>query len=455
MSTRFRRGLLASVLGAVLAIGSLAAQSGAPMVVLITIDGFAAYHLQNPAIDLPVIRDLASSGVLADSSETVFPSVTHPSHTTIVTGVSPRRHGVLNNRVVDRRTGERFHVTNRPHGEMVKAPTIFDAAHRKGLLTAAFFWPETKDDPAVSINFPEVFAADHVADAGAVPRALLQELRTAGVPIDDFFRYYEDPFLHGTCDYVLAQAAAHAIVTRRPALTAIHFLMTDVVQHLVGPAHYRSLAALSAADRAVGVLVDAVRKAHLEQEVTFIVAADHGFATVDRQMNVAPLFGDPALKDKIAMYPQGWTLSIELTPSFDRATDQPALDRALDAASKTAGIARVLRPEDFHALGLPTYDESPYVRGQYMLVADIDTHLVAQPGNRSSAKVPMAPEHEHGYLPTDPKMYPALVLSGRGIRKGARIGHVRNVDIAPTIARLLGLDLPDVEGQPLEAALQP
>src|SRR5688572_3262364 len=82
-------------------------------VVLISIDGLAAFHLANAALDLPNIRALAAAGVHA-SSETVFPSVTHPAHTTLITGTTPRHHGVINNRLVDRRTGNRLHITNLP-----------------------------------------------------------------------------------------------------------------------------------------------------------------------------------------------------------------------------------------------------------------------------------------------------------------------------------------------------
>src|SRR5688572_33508114 len=82
-------------------------------VILISIDGLAAFHLVNAALDLPNIRALAAAGVRA-TSETVFPSVTHPAHTTLITGTTPRHHGVINNRLVDRRTGNRLHITNLP-----------------------------------------------------------------------------------------------------------------------------------------------------------------------------------------------------------------------------------------------------------------------------------------------------------------------------------------------------
>ena len=425
-------------------------------VVLVTIDGFANYHLKNPAIDLPTIRALAAAGVEAASGETVFPSVTHPSHTTLLTGVRPLRHGVINNRMTNRVTGEHFHITNLDRTASVKVPTLFDVARRGGLSTAAFFWPETKNDPSIDFNVPEVFTSESKADINAVPRAVLDELRAAGVPIDDYFRYYGDSFLMGTSDYVLARAAAQTIKTRKPSLLAIHLLLTDEVQHELGPDHYRARAALTAADHAVGVLVDAVGEAGLADQTTYVVTADHGFATIDKQVNLAPVFADPVLKDAVKLHPQGWSLFVEKTPAFDPARHQAALDRAYQRAATTAGVARIFRSAEFHALGIPTYDESPFIAGQDMVIGEVDTFLTADRANPSTARVPLTPpRHEHGYLPTDPKMFTSLVLSGRGIKKGATIGHVRSLDVAPTIARLLGLEMKDVEGRVLTEALLP
>lgn len=436
-----------------LTVAGLRAESA--MVVLISIDGFAAYHLKNAALDLPNIRALARQGVEAESSETVFPSVTHPSHTTLVTGVRPLRHGVLSNRVRNRETGEEFHVTNKPRTQMVRVPTLFDAARARRLTTASFYWPETKDDPSIDFNVPEVFADTNVPDKAAVPDAVLRELRQAGVPIDDYYRFYHHPHLHGAADFALAEAAAYALGTRQPAFTAIHFLMTDIVQHEVGPDHYRSHAALSTVDAAVGVLVDAVEQAGLSDRTTFIVGADHGFATVEWQVNIAPLFETPELAGKVRAHGQGWTAFVELTPAFDPARDQPALDAAMARALALPGVAQVFAPGEFHDLGLPTYEESPYIRGQYMIVADIDTFLRVRSGDDSAARVRTdRPYHSHGYLPSHPKMYTSLVLSGRGIAAGRRIGHVRNLDVAPTIAHLLGLELPDMEGRVLTEALR-
>jgi hypothetical protein len=60
----------------------------------------------------------------------------------------------------------------------------------------------------------------------------------------------------------------------------------------------------------------------------------------------------------------------------------------------------------------------------------------------------------HGYSPTTPGMETGLVMAGAGIRRGARLAETRTLDVAPTIARLLGLELTQAEGQPIAGALK-
>jgi predicted AlkP superfamily pyrophosphatase or phosphodiesterase len=385
----------------------------------------------------------------------VFPSVTHPSHTTLITGVTPRLHGVVGNNVTLRRTGERFHITNLPRRESVRVPTIFDAVKRSGRRTAAFFWPETRGDESIDDNVAEVFRREGGPDPNEVTPGLLDELRGAGIPVDAYYAFYDDPFAHGAGDLALTRAAAHVFEKRKPALTAIHLLVADKAQHEFGPSHYLSWGALTTADRAVGLLREAVDRAGLTDRTTFVVGADHGFATVRHEMNVAPLVAEPALEKRVRWLADDWYLFAETTPAFDATSDGPVLARVLKRLAAAPGIARVMGPADMAALGFPDYDDNPYARGHYIVAADIDTHLVLDPKDSSTARRLMnEPYHGHGYLPDHPDMYPALVLSGSGISRGARLGHVRNVDVAPTIAALLGVELRGVEGRVLREALR-
>jgi predicted AlkP superfamily pyrophosphatase or phosphodiesterase len=423
-------------------------------VVLVSIDGFAAYHLENPSLELPNIRALIASGARAKSSETVFPSLTHPSHTTIITGVTPREHGVIGNRVWDRRTGQRLHITNLPRRESLRVPTLFDAVHGQGRRTAAFFWPETKNDASVDDNLPETFGTDG-PDPAAVTPGLLDELRRVGVPIDGFYAFYDDPFTQGAADVALTAAAAHVLKMRRPALTAVHLLVPDKVQHKVGPGHYLAAAALTTADYCVGLLRKAVEEAGLGDRTVFVLVGDHGFVTVRHEMNVAPLLRDAALEAHVRWTAERWFVFGELLPSFDPARHGAALDRVLARVAATPGIARIIRPGEFHTIGYPEYADNRFVPGHYLIAADIDRHLVLDPQcNDVTPRERRRPYHGHGYFPDHPSMFPALVISGSGVAAGRTLGHVRNVDVAPTIAALLGVELPGVQGRPLREALR-
>src|SRR5262249_37876497 len=72
-------------------------------VVLVSVDGLAASYLDDPRANLPTLRKLAATGAVAKGMITSFPSVTWPSHTSLITGVVPARHGVIGNNVWSRK----------------------------------------------------------------------------------------------------------------------------------------------------------------------------------------------------------------------------------------------------------------------------------------------------------------------------------------------------------------
>ncbi len=167
------------------------------------------------------------------------------------------------------------------------------------------------------------------------------------------------------------------------------------------------------------------------------------------------MLNDPLLEGRVRWHDDQWYLFAELLPAFDRSRDGPALDRVLARLKALPGVARVIPSSEFAALGYPDFDANIYVPGHYIVVADIDTFLVndAKAAGTARRSRPQ-PYHGHGYLPEHPLMHPALILSGAGIASGKTLGHVSNVDVAPTIAALLRLDLPTATGRVLRAALR-
>jgi predicted AlkP superfamily pyrophosphatase or phosphodiesterase len=121
-------------------------------VVLITVDGFHPEFYLDTVWHAVNIRALMKDGTCTLGQNSVFPSMTYPSHTTIVTGVQPAVHGVYYNAVFEPRgsTGKIYW-----NDSSIKVPTLWKAAREKGMKATALFWPVSADAP-VSYNIPDI-----------------------------------------------------------------------------------------------------------------------------------------------------------------------------------------------------------------------------------------------------------------------------------------------------------
>jgi predicted AlkP superfamily pyrophosphatase or phosphodiesterase len=135
------------------ALGGVAHQPDRARVVLISVDGLWARDLQraeSTGVRLPVLDSLRRAGALAAGVVGSLPSVTYPSHTTIVTGVRPARHGIYANHVFGPPTDTSRLDLWYWEADLVRVPTLFDVARAAGLKTAAVGWPATAEDAAVT-----------------------------------------------------------------------------------------------------------------------------------------------------------------------------------------------------------------------------------------------------------------------------------------------------------------
>src|SRR5713226_7321929 len=153
-------------------------------VVVISIDGFAAFYWGDPQARLPTLRSLADRGAVAAGVETVFPSTTWPTHASLVTGVSPRAHGVVANHILNRTTLAQEDLTGDPIYDapaLLRAQTVYDHAHAAGLRTAAIDWPATRNATTLDFNLP--FFKDQQVFETQTARAVWEELAGLGYPM--------------------------------------------------------------------------------------------------------------------------------------------------------------------------------------------------------------------------------------------------------------------------------
>jgi hypothetical protein len=116
------------------------------------------------------------------------------------------------------------------------------------------------------------------------------------------------------------------------------------------------------------------------------------------------------------------------------------------------GIGQVITPDQYAGLGYPKQggrmsDRVLAAADGYAFEADANGPVVGDvPAGGSSGN--------HGYLNSNPDMRPIFVAWGAGIRAGVRVEGVRSIDVAPTVAKLLGIEMKDVMGKVVAGALQ-
>lgn len=434
-------------------------------VVLISVDGLAGFYFDDDKAPMPTLRRLAAEGALCAQMSCSFPTVTWPNHTTLVTGVPPAVHGVLGNNVIDRLSGENVKLigdSRYDKTELVAAPTIYDAAHAAGRVTAAISWPATRNAPTLNWTLPDVYS-QQLFDRYATPQ-LLTELREANVPVDLRGVWVDADETMARSDYISTRAAVHLIERHQPGLLLLHLLTVDSVQHKYGPRSPEAYWAISYADSCVRDVLDALDRAKLADRTAVIVVSDHGFFAFEKviQPNIALKQAgllrvennEITHKDAYALS-QGGAAAVYL---FDRDKSAQQLPQVIELLGKLEGVEKVITPDELEAWGQPSPRENRWAPDLWLAAKDgyLFWHGVVGDDVVTDRTPPGAPSYRgmHGYAPQHRNMRGTFLAHGAGIRPGVKIDEMSNLDVAPTAARLLGVPLPSARGKAVEAAVK-
>ena len=426
----------------------LGAQPTAPHpVVLVSIDGLKPeYVLQADAhgLKIPHLRALLARGAHASGVVGVVPTVTYPSHTTLVTGVAPARHGIISNNTFD--------PLNRNQGGWywyasdIRVPTLWDAVMSAGRTTGSVHWPVTVG-ARITWNLAQYWRTGEPDDRKLV-RALSTPMlydameREVGVPYADGI----DESIEG--DERRARFVTRMIESRRPTLMLAYFTALDHEQHGSGPFSPAALATLERIDAIVGAVTASAARAYGDSAVVAIVS-DHGFMRTTRALNLVSALRSAGLIDypqgendkpsewRAAIWGGGASAAIVLKDTLDVATRARVeqLLRSL-AADSANGIARVIDAAELRRRGgFP---------GASFLV-DLREGFTLGWNSRGPLVAKVSPGGMHGYLPDAPAMRATFIVAGPGIPRGRDLGLIDQRAIAPTLARVLGVTLPSAE----------
>ena len=456
--------LLAALLLLIIIVSDLPTTDAAParerMVVVISVDGFGSQYLRDPRAKMPNLRKLARDGATADRMECAFPTLTRPNHTTLITGRSPGAHGVIGNEYLNRETGRIVECRPRTNYlEIVKAPTLMDAAKEAGLTTAGVAWPASAGSPSLDWTIPDLdFQGDF--ERASTP-GLLEALQAEGISHKQRHTWKRSGLLGlRPRDRMRVAVAEHIIRKRRPNLLLLNLITLDSVQHVSGPRTDEAFAACAFIDEQIGRLIAAADEAGMTDNTTFLIVSDHGFVTFDkwicpnvllkREGTLSANDARPAPGTAVCLA-QGGAAFVYVADSADGRSLVPDLAAPL---RKLEGVAAAFEPGDFAAYGHRPPDRNP---------REPDILLAARPGycfnpirSGDSTIIPVgAARGAHGHLPFHPGMQAAFIAAGTGVKRGGQTGAIRNLDVAPTIASLLRIEFPTAEGRVLREILKP
>jgi predicted AlkP superfamily pyrophosphatase or phosphodiesterase len=428
-------------------------------VVLVSIDGLAASYLNDPRAQLPTLRRLMKDGASAAGMVTTFPSVTWPSHTSLVTGTEPARHGVIGNSVWDAKRNRGLTYIGDPEltrQQAIRVPTLYDVAHQAGLSCGSVIWPCCNAAESLKWVIPD--AGKPELHARYTTPGFVEELKQADIDISQLGVWGWNKQYSTQRDVLYTRVANYLLEKHGVNLLLVHLINPDGVEHAYGPHTPEAYQAVAESDQRIAEIWSTLQKPALKDRSTLFVVSDHGFAPYEKFIRPNVLLKELGLvttddKDKVTdrkawCVAQGGSSFVYLLDEAKRAELTSQVKAKL---AELEGVSAVIEPSGYGRLGLPSPDANPE-----------SPHLVLLTGPGYSfndgAAAPIIADaggHKgtHGHDPAPAYMHATFIAAGVGIKPGAKLEIIRNTDVAPTIARLMGLSMKDVDGRVLKEIL--
>jgi len=407
---------------------------------------------------LPYFGSVWEKTARVNRARSVYPSITYPAHVSMMTGVYPDRHGVTNNEQPNLCEVSSKWIHFR---DWVKAPTIFDYAKAAGLTTAAVFWPVTGNDPSIDYLVDEYWPQTD----GETARDCFIHSGSSG----EVMRVAVDPNLHHWkarkhpySEKFIFGCACAMIREWRPNLLMIHPANIDAYRHETGLFSAKVTHGIHEIDSWFGDIIKATQDAGIYDETDFFILSDHGQLNISRTVSPNVLLAEHGL---IRVDEHGAAVDYLAFCKSSGMSSQVYLKDPGDGAvyDKTHALLRKMCDDGVYGISrIYTAEEArreERLAGDFSFVLETDgyssfTNEWVRPIIRtldvSDYRFGRA---THGHQP-DKGPQPTMFAFGPSIRPGVVVEQCSIVDEPLTIARVLGLDMPDTDGKVIDALLR-
>lgn len=416
-------------------------------VVVISLDAFGAESLRDPLLPVPMLHEMMKSGTYARSMRPINPTVTWPNHTAMVSGVNASKHHVVvNGLVVNQRMDTAPKIEpHTPRAELVAVPTVYDAAHAAGLVTGEVDWVAIEKADGITWRFSEWPDLSGPNGSGPIERDLIDD---GTVTKEDLARFHKGPS-QAWRDRIYTAAAVDILKKHHPDLLLVHLLALDGIEHGTGYGNDSGRNTMAFLDDRVREIVEAVKAAGDFDTTVFFVVSDHGQQSVSKKLHAGVLLKQAGLSS-------GAQAVFGIPESGYALVYQKGATAASVAALKALftgkhGVKAALTSAEAAKDGWPVPEVSN--QGPDLLLYAENGYSFAE-GSTGEFVTDTKEVGAHGYRNSEPLMQSIFIAAGAGIANNGEIAAFDNVDLAPTIALLLRVPLPNIDGKVLMNVLQ-
>ncbi len=419
----------------------------AKYLIVISYDAFSEDNWAK-ASSLPNLAKLIRNGASSTKLKSVYPTLTYVVHTTMVTGVYPDKHGIYHNNPL-----QPFIREKEQHWfwfkKDVKVPAIYDALKARHMKSAGILWPVT-GKASLTYNIPEIRA---IGKENQALKILKNGSPLYSIRMEKNFGHFRKGIKQPYLDNFTTLCAADTIKRKKPNLLLMHLIDLDDAKHEYGTDSTEVENVLIRMDNRLGEIIRATEKAGIAEDTVFIVIGDHGQINIRYKISLNPLLKEKGLiyeengvmKWKAYIQNAGGAAYLHLRDK-DKETEQLALDILKKAmAEKAYGIEKIYGKEELKALHVPS--SVVYMleaRAGYCFSDEWEGSVVTDLEDKGVKYA------THGFLPDKPGYKCNLVISGDCIKKGYQLEEIQMVDIAPTMAEILGIEFGNCDGRPLK-----
>lgn len=394
--------------------------------------------------DMEPFKDFIENGSYCNNVLSVYPSITYPAHTSIITSCYPSKHGIYNNVFDDESLI--FDPDWHWYKKDIKVPTLYDYLEEAGFRNSAFMYPVMAGEKR-GIVVPEIFGVRDNSTMKIMmknlPLALKPTALKASKQMSEISQPGIDNFTHALLMHVLKKNKVDTMF--------IHYTQLDTYRHDKGLFGDHVMKAYNDLAIKVKEIIDQTKKNKTYADTTFVLLGDHGGAETFNDIKLNSLFvkeglatkGKYGLKNAI-VYANSCGGSAHVFVKDKNYYDK-TFSLLLDLRDKGYIKEIFTRNEALNKFDLDgpfTFVVEPETN--YHFTNAVDDEVVTKYKENK-------PDHlaDHGQLPTNEKLRTMLFMKGRRIKKGAYLKKCSIVDEGVTFGRILGIDMKDVDGRVL------